>query len=348
MAAEIKIIATDLDGTLIGRANEFPVYNSFREKINEMRGRNQAVWAACTGRTLRSFRHFFAPMRMMDIMPDFVVIRHAYIFGLTRVGYLPHVFWNLHILHMILNSQIYVRDAISQWNRMLTGGSMGVRTLEKKRDRLRLRFESEESASVAADVLREKARPYPQLRVFRVGTEVEVKPVPFTKGLALKELSRHLGINAENVLAVGNGHNDISMFDPDIAHFTGCPANSKPAVMWAVHQRGGHIAGKSSLTGVMEILNAYTEGGVSSQLPDWWEHSAEKDTPKTPTPKPQAQSQEHHAPRRRPRTLAVWLIAGMIYAVLLVFASFGLLGPASSAVIKPLSLLVSLLEKLTP
>ena len=46
-----RMIATDLDGTLIGRSNEFGLYNAFREKINTLRREHDAVWVICTGRS---------------------------------------------------------------------------------------------------------------------------------------------------------------------------------------------------------------------------------------------------------------------------------------------------------
>ena len=36
-APDIRLIATDLDGTLIGSANEFPLYNTFRERVDQLK-----------------------------------------------------------------------------------------------------------------------------------------------------------------------------------------------------------------------------------------------------------------------------------------------------------------------
>ena len=53
---DIQLMATDLDGTLIGSVDEFPLYSSFRDRIMRLRRENDAVWAVCSGRTFRSFR----------------------------------------------------------------------------------------------------------------------------------------------------------------------------------------------------------------------------------------------------------------------------------------------------
>jgi len=335
---DIRLLATDLDGTLIGSANEFTLYQDFKARLDELRRQHQAYWVACTGRTRPSFNEFFHPMRAMGLTPDFIIIRHAYIFHHSPLGYVPRVFWNLHIYHEIMRLHFYGRDALQHWRSMITGTAAGVRMVDRRRDELRLQFDSEESAVAAGELLREKLESLPHLRVFTYLREVDVKPVPFTKGLALAELAGHLEISPDNVLTIGNGHNDISMFAPEVSRMTGCPANSEAEVMKAVHDRGGHIAAGGALTGVMEILEAYRNGAVNSDLPDWW----------VPTPEMQNPSKRHrHHPRRSKQQLkqaSVWLVLGILGVTVVVFAHFGLI-PFSETIMKPFDLLMQSVER---
>lgn len=338
MEAEIRLIATDLDGTLIGGVNEFPLYKNFRDKINELRRNNNAVWAACTGRSRRSFREFFAPMRAMNILPDYIIIHHAFIAKLGRLGYVPHVTWNMHIRYLIWTSQIHAQDAIREWHSMIRGSSHGVRTVRLRRNRLHMRFESEDSAKVAAGMLREKVRPYRHLHVFEYMREVDVRPVPFTKGLAVQELARHLDIGRENILTIGNGHNDISMLDGGIAALTGCPANSEPEVMEVVHSAGGHIASKRALAGVMDVLAAHESGEIHSDLPPGWQ-------PPSKQQHPRPEERRHHRAGRRRGWRKAWWGLGILYAVVMVFASFDLL-PFSNLIMKPYNWLMSVVMRI--
>ena len=339
MATEIRLIATDLDGTLIGSANELPLYATFRDKVNELRSRFGAVWVACTGRRLKSFLSFFTPMRMMGIMPEYIIIRHAYIFQLTRFGYLPHFAWNLHILYQLWRDRLYVNEAIDAWHGMVTGGSLGVTTTRRRRGRLSMRFDSEESAAVASNLLREKVKPYKHLKVFTYFTEVDIVTVPFTKGLALSELAGRLGVSPAHILAVGNGHNDISMLEGDVAGLTGCPANSEAEVMEAVHRSKGHIARQRSLKGVIEVLDAFESEEVGSELPTWW-----KDPTRSRMPPERGRKGPSQSKRKKIKMARVWLLAGCTYVVLLVFASFELI-PLSGFVMKPYDWFVSLIQK---
>ena len=226
---------------------------------------------------------------------------------------------------------------MNEWNDLFTGGALGVTTLRQHRDRLCMRFDSEEAAGVAADMLKERIYPYKNLRVFRHFLEVEVRAIPFTKGLAVAELTRHLGITRQQVLAIGNGHNDISMLDGTVAALTGCPANSEAEVMETVHLSGGHIAEGRSLRGVMEILEAVTTGKVNCELPEWWADSIET-----------MRQQSHHSKKsklRRKKMIGLWLAGGVAYTVMLVFANFGLIPLVSGLIMKPYWLLVSLVER---
>ncbi len=220
MPADIALIATDLDGTLIGSANELPIYTEFRSKIRELRETRDVVWAACTGRSRKSFQEFFSPMQQMNIAPKYIIVKHAYIYELGKLGYRPHFTWNFRIRLLISATRANTGRAIDAWHGQVTGMALGVRTLRREKNRLQVRFDSAESAATAAGILREHVKEFPHLRVFQYQQEADVRQVPFTKGLAVSELARHLDIDRDRILAIGNGHNDISMLDGTVAqHF---------------------------------------------------------------------------------------------------------------------------------
>lgn len=336
--AEIRVMATDLDGTIIGGANEFPLYTQFRDTFNDLKRRYDTAWVVCTGRTLASFLDFMSPMRLMGIAPDFAILRHAYIYEKTRYGYLPHIFWNIRIFIMQWASMLYMRETIEEWHSMITSTTIGVSTIKKKRNRLWMRFDTEDSAEVAANILKEKARPHRHLQVFRYLKEVDVRSVPFTKGLAVTELARHLGVPTAQVLTIGNGHNDISMLNDAVAGMTGCPANSEPEVMNIVHKMNGHISRQRSLGGVLDIIAAFLTDHVASELPPNW-----KDPVLSVNP-----SQAKSSKRRRHRLSwsQLIMIAGVIYVVLLVPAYFNLIPMVSAFIRLPFDIVVRVLQKI--
>lgn len=228
---------------------------------------------------------------------------------------------------------MYAREILNHWRGMITGAAAGVKVVEQERDKLRLRFDSEESANTAAAILKEKLGQYKHLKVFSFLREIDVHPVPFTKGVSVSELARHLDIYSGNILAIGNGHNDISMFDSDVAGLTGCPSNSEAEVMRVVHERGGHVAEKRALGGVLEILASYKNGTVNSELPDWW-----VDPPKALNPRHVAHATKHKKSVKQLRSKSFFIMIGVIYVTLVIFAHFGII-PFADIILKPFTLL---------
>jgi hydroxymethylpyrimidine pyrophosphatase-like HAD family hydrolase len=341
--SEVRLLATDLDGTLIASMTEFAAYDEFGELLTTLKEKYSTVWVACTGRSLKSFLHFFAPMQELGLAPEYVIIKHAYIYRLTRSGYRPHYAWNFFVRYHIWSSQLYMKETLGQWHSMITGMSEGVSTVEHRRNRLCLRFSTEEAAEAAATLLTEKAKPFPHLQVYQFLQEVDVRMVPFTKGLALGDLASRLGIKAAHILAIGNGHNDISMLDGSVAKLTGCPVNAEIDVMAVVHRSKGHIATKKVLEGVVEVLRAYLEDKVVSDLPEWWAPNKHQQNPRS------SKRMTGSAPKRgkhsKPKVAAGWLGVLVAYTVLLAFASFGLI-PFSGHILKPFSVMMDLVQKL--
>lgn len=336
MVAEIRLVATDLDGTLIGSVNELPFYADFRDQMARLRERNGAIWVACTGRSHRSFREFFGPMRRMGLLPDYIILRHALIYRRSFMGFVPHLVWNISILMKLWREEAHANTAIDNWHETLTAGAVGVSTIRRAKNRLGLRFDSPQSAAVAGDLLRRKVREYRHLKVFVFGSDLEVRMIPATKGMALSELATYLNIERETVLAIGDGQNDLSMLDGTAAAMVGCPANADAEVIETVHQQGGHVAPHRTLRGVIDILSAYEENRVCSDLPTTWE-------PVHRSSSPARERSRNSSPRqRRPRTHPI-LFGAIAYAGLLVFACFDILPYVSVWIRLPLDLLIRLL-----
>jgi HAD superfamily hydrolase (TIGR01484 family) len=332
--ADIRLLATDLDGTLLGSAGDFSLYPEFREQLTAMRRRHNAVWAVCTGRSVSGFEQIFAPMRLMGVDPDFVIARHAFLYSVRGRRFVPHVLWNVRTFFDLVLSQWKIRHALAEWHRLIARSFFPVRVIKRQSNRLWLRFEKEDSAVAAADLLRTRAQALPHLRVFKYLQEIDVRVVPFTKGIAVSELTRHLRLAPADVLAIGNGHNDISMFDPSVAGQTGCPAGSEVEVVEAVHRVGGHVARGLSLAGTLEIIRAWENGTVRSELPDVSPVADARPNPHTP---------RNHYSHQGPLTgKKACLMAGGAYVVLLALASCGII-PFSDLILRPYLLVLEAL-----
>ncbi|MBV9659361.1 MAG: HAD family phosphatase [Verrucomicrobia bacterium] len=79
----------------------------------------------------------------------------------------------------------------------------------------------------------------------------------YDKGVALAELGRMLGLEADAIFAVGDHHNDLSMLDGRHARHVACPANAIDEVKAAVQRAGGHVASAPCSLGVIEALRRH-------------------------------------------------------------------------------------------
>ena len=79
----------------------------------------------------------------------------------------------------------------------------------------------------------------------------------FSKARVLTKCKELLGIPPEQVIAIGDGINDISMLDGSVTKLVGCPANSAPEVIRAVNMAGGITAQAPEAAGTLEIIRHY-------------------------------------------------------------------------------------------
>lgn len=333
----IRMFVTDADGTLLGRRPEFEQYRAFRVKIEELRTQYQVFWVVCTGRSLRSFNSVFLPMRTFGIVPDYVIARHAYIYEKVRVGYKPHWLWNRRVLFLQWQDKWHVRRAIPRLRRAVLSRNPFARVILQSGTRICFKFDDDGAANFGAEIIMREVKPYKHLQVFHHQREVDVRTVPFTKGLAVTELARHLNVPPERILVVGDGHNDISMMEMHPAIHTACPSNAAPEVVETVHRTSGHIAASRSLGGVMDILTAYETGAINSQLPEHWPAIRDTANPAAP-PHETLDRVRHHLS-------GFLLFMAVLYTTLVVLASFHMV-PFSHAILKPYLALVAWLEHL--
>jgi hydroxymethylpyrimidine pyrophosphatase-like HAD family hydrolase len=79
----------------------------------------------------------------------------------------------------------------------------------------------------------------------------------YSKGTALGELARLLGLGHDAIFAAGDHHNDIPMLDGSFAKWVTCPSNSCEEVKLTVRTAGGYLAKGAASAGVVEALRHF-------------------------------------------------------------------------------------------
>lgn len=83
------------------------------------------------------------------------------------------------------------------------------------------------------------------------------QPEQLNKGRALRRLMQHRNIPPEEILAVGDHENDLSMLDGNTAGKTGCPASAIPEVRALVAENNGYVSAYDGPLGTLDVLRHY-------------------------------------------------------------------------------------------
>ena len=115
-------------------------------------------------------------------------------------------------------------------------------------------YASPEEAEKARVVLAEVAGRLPNAEVSRNYWGTNVTLASGSKGCALRHVGDGLGLAPEEVLAIGDSLNDLSMLDGRHGLRAACVGNADPVVKEAVVKSGGLVAEKPGGEGVVEII----------------------------------------------------------------------------------------------
>jgi len=252
------ILCFDFDGTLVHPQSD-PVYHpGLGQMIQLLRGQG-AAWVINTGRSLSQTLEGMA-QHGIYMEPDFIIAKECDIY---KPGFFSawkdYGSWNRQALRA---QERFIKDhqpslqAIRQMVETQTNASF-------------LTGDSNENGIVAANdaemdgicaYIDSYAQQFPDIGYHRNGIYLRFSHSGYSKGTALSELARLLGLDAAACFAAGDNFNDLSMLDPRHARMIACPGNALDAVKQIVHSRGGFIATRFASEGMMEALTHYFGG----------------------------------------------------------------------------------------
>ncbi|NOZ31274.1 MAG: phosphoglycolate phosphatase [Crenarchaeota archaeon] len=93
------------------------------------------------------------------------------------------------------------------------------------------------------------------MRIYDSGYAIHIQPPGGGKGEGLKTAAELVGINVESVLSVGDGLNDIPLFQT--AGFSACPADADPKVKQIVNYVAKRPGGQGFAEIAELVLNGY-------------------------------------------------------------------------------------------
>lgn len=249
------LISLDYDGTL--HRSTTGIEPGFFDYMHRLRGHG-VLWGINTGRSLRALAE---ELKNFPILPDFVCTceRYAYLAqpGTGRLTPAAEHNARCHSANMALREQLLPawQATLARIRRELPHLAWEIAVDDP------LSIEAADSATMDALMPYLAPQPSGQVAAQRAGRFMRLSDARYTKGTALRYVQQHFGVPEQQLVLMGDGHNDIDAFRHFPAAFCAAPADAHPDVQAWLRDHGGHI---SPHTGVLHALGFWA---LRQQLP---------------------------------------------------------------------------------
>ena len=235
----IQLLSTDFDGTLFAEFENPPV----PVKLQELIGRLQAqgvIWVINTGRDLSGLMEALGRSRL-SVKPDYLVLVEREIYCHEDSRYVELADWNRDCSHAHAELFLRVREDVPKLMAWVNE-RFSATVYEDAYSPFCLIAEKNADADVIHSYLDKYCETVPGLTVVRNDVYARFSHSGYNKGTALGELSRRLGIAAENVLAAGDHLNDLPMLLTEYAKYLVAPRNAVETVKAKVRSQNGYVS----------------------------------------------------------------------------------------------------------
>lgn len=248
----IKLISTDFDGTLFAEFENPPIPETLQELIGGLQAQG-AKWVINTGRDMSSLMESLARAHI-SIEPDYLVLVEREIQVHHDSCYVGLEEWNscCSRAHNDLFARIHLDlPQIVEW----INARFHARIYEDAYSPFCLIAGNNGDADAIHQYLEGYARQVPHLTVVRNDVYARFSHQAYNKGTALAELTRRLGLSADEVFAAGDHLNDLPMLTRRYARWLAAPGNAVEPVKSAVLEQEGYVSELTYGAGVAEAMN---------------------------------------------------------------------------------------------
>jgi len=251
MNLPIQLLSTDFDGTLHSEYEQPPVPRELQDLIAGLQAQGM-TWVINTGRDLPSLLEALERAQL-SIWPDFVVTVEREIHRRQASRYAPLEDWNsgCHIAHQQLFAR--VRPDLPRLTKWIAS-RFEATIYEDPFSPFCLIASNNADADQIQAYLLEYCAQTPHLTYVRNDVYARFSHADYSKGSALCEIARRLGISCERTVAAGDHLNDLTMLSPKCARWLIAPGNAVPEVREAVRRERGYVSEEPFGYGVAQGL----------------------------------------------------------------------------------------------
>jgi HAD superfamily hydrolase (TIGR01484 family) len=256
MLSPIQLISTDFDGTLFAEFENPPV----PEELQRLIGQLQAVgvkWVINTGRDLSSLLESLARAHL-SVRPDLLVVVEREIYVHEKSQYVGWEDWNRTCAQAHADLFARVRADLPRlvaW----VNDRFDASVYEDSYSPFCLIAEDNRDADAIHEYLNAYCAHVPRLTVVRNDIYARFSHEAYSKGTALSEIARRLGIGRDHILAAGDHMNDLPMLSREHARWLVAPSNAIDIVKQTVRRQDGFVSEEPHGYGVARGLEYFLE-----------------------------------------------------------------------------------------
>lgn len=258
MADGIRLVSTDFDGTLIGHPSDGRCVPVLALELADFKAAG-GDWVINTGRSLEHALEGVA-LFAAPVEPDYLITNERELYRRDEAGaWVDFGDWNERCRFQLAELFLHAEPIFRRVREMVAGS--GDVTLIPTADAPEGLITTDESVMErVVGFLEEVARDVTGFSYQRNTVYLRFAHADYSKGTALAELRRLLGLAREETFAAGDHFNDLSMLDGRVAAWVGCPANAIPEAKQLVRAAGGTVATENFGAGTAAALAAAREG----------------------------------------------------------------------------------------
>ena len=264
----IRLLSTDLDGTLIDFRPNLPADPAFFERVvaakERARGGDAFVWTINTGRWWQSLSTEMM-VRSFPVSPDWVILMEREIYRIHNGRALGEYGWNRACeekhREIFATAEPFFREL-----RDFIESQTGAELLPDPGSPVALRARTEHEADRISQFAETRLGEWPGLATVRNSIYLRFCHADYDKGSCLRHLQEIVGVPPSATLAAGDHYNDLPMLTRRSAHWLVCPGNAIEPVRSVVLAQGGYTAGLPFASGVVEGWDALLEQAGAEPL----------------------------------------------------------------------------------
>ena len=252
----LKIISTDFDGTFFAEFENPPVPEELQRLIGQLQAAG-TKWVINTGRDLSSLLESLARAHL-SVRPDLLVVVEREIYVHEKSQYVGWEDWNRTCAQAHADLFARVRADLPRlvaWVNERFDASV----YEDSYSPFCLIAEDNRDADVIHEYLNAYCAQVPRLTVVRNDVYARFSHEAYSKGTALSEIARRLGVRRDHILAAGDHLNDLPMLSQEHARWLVAPSNAIELVKQTVRRQDGFVSDEPHGYGVARGLEFFLE-----------------------------------------------------------------------------------------